>query len=113
MRFVITEEEKDQIRDLYDDKWNRFYRCMRRRHDTIDSVIESAIKDYSNIMFGDLMNETEFVNNIVYIVADTLESRDDFDCVEDEDSFDWIHSYVSDNWKDYLLNFYIQNIKKS
>jgi hypothetical protein len=113
MRFVITEEEKDQIRDLYDDKWNRFYRCMRRRHSIIDFAVELAIKNYMDLLLN-VTDEKEFLNNITYIASDALSAREDFNCVDDEeDKFSWIYNYVSDNWKDHIINFHKENIKKS
>jgi hypothetical protein len=97
MKYIITEEQLSR-QELYQIKWKRFNKFMKRRGDEIKDLISQHTHAYTYDI--ERYDEDIVVSSVLSMVISEFIVNNDLG--DDDIEFDWVHYYIEDNYKDYI-----------
>jgi hypothetical protein len=98
MKYIITEEQRSR-QELYQIKWNRFEKFMKRRDDEIKELISQHTHAYKYDI--DRYDADIVVSSVLSMVISEFIVNNDL-AADDDVEYDWVHYYIEDNYKDYI-----------
>jgi hypothetical protein len=98
MRYIVTEEQLSR-QELYQIKWKRFEKFMKRRGDEIKDLISQHTHAYTYDI--ERYDEDIVVSSVLSMVISEFIVNNDL-AADDDVEYDWVHYYIEDNYKDYI-----------
>lgn len=98
MKYIITEEQLSR-QELYQIKWKRFEKFMKRRDDEIKELISQHTHAYKYDI--DRYDADVITFSVIEMVVNDFMSNNDF-IDEDNVEYDWLGIYLEEHYKEYI-----------
>ena len=98
MKYIVTEEQLTR-QEIYQMKWKKFEKFMKRRDDEIKDLISQHVHAYTYDV--DRYDKDIVVSAVIQMVIGDFMSNNDLN-VDDDIEFDWVSIYIMDNYGSYI-----------